>query len=106
MFKYLAINDKLEENVINKLILYEKKKEFYRNILIDVVEKLSSFRKEKIFKSIIKKIDFNNNIEDIEYLLKLIEACLIEKKSNKNNFKQMRKKIKKMKNMKKVIKLD
>ena len=84
LFKYLCLNDKLEENVINKLILYEKKKEFYRNILIDVVEKLPSYRKEKVFKSIIEKFDFNNNIDDIEYLLKLIEACLNEKKNKKN----------------------
>ena len=84
MFKYLSLNDKLEENVINKLILYENKKEFYRNILIDVVEKLPSYRKEKVFKSIIEKFDFNNNIDDIEYLLKLIEACLNEKKNKKN----------------------
>ena len=84
LFKYLAFNDKLEENVINKLILYEKKKEFYRNILIDVVGKLPSYRKEKVFKSIIEKFDFNKNIDDIEYLLKLIEVCLIDKKSDKD----------------------
>jgi len=84
LFKYLACNDKLEENVINKLILYEKKKEFYRNILIDVVGKLPSYRKEKVFKSIIEKFDFNKNIDDIEYLLKLIEVCLIDKKSDKD----------------------
>ena len=84
LFKYLACNDKLEENVINKLILYEKKKEFYRNILIDVVGKLPSYRKEKVFKIIIEKFDFNKNIDDIEYLLKLIEVCLIDKKSDKD----------------------
>ena len=83
IFKYLSVHDKLGENVIIKLISLEKKKELYKNILIDIVEKLPSYRKEKVFKSIIEKLDFKNNIEDIDYLLKIIEACLIQNKNNK-----------------------
>ena len=83
LFKYLAKHDKLEEDVINKLIIYEKKKEFYQNILIDVINKLPSLKKEKIFKRIIVKFDFDNNINDFDYLLKLIEACFNKNKINK-----------------------
>ena len=77
LFKYLAFHDKLESELIDKLLLYEKKKEFYKNILIDVIGKLPSYKKEKLFKKITEKFDLNNNEEELEYLLKLIEACLI-----------------------------
>ena len=53
--------------------------------MIDVVGKLPSYRKDKVFKSIVEKFDFNKNIDDIEYLLKLIEVCLIEKRSSNKN---------------------
>ena len=85
LFKYLAFHDKLESELIDKLLLYEKKKEFYKNILIDVIGKLPSYKKEKLFKKITEKFDLNNNEEELEYLLKLIEACLIENKKNNNN---------------------
>ena len=84
LFKYLASHDKLEEDVINKLILNEKKKEFYRNVLIDVIPYLPNNKKEKVFKNIIEKFNFNKNIDDADYLLKLIEACLNPNKNKKD----------------------
>ena len=84
LFKYLATYDKLDDDIINKLIEYENKKEFYKNILIDIIAKLPSYRKEKVFNSMVKKFDFNNNESDFDYLLKLIEACLTPNKNKKN----------------------
>jgi hypothetical protein len=66
LFEYLAKHDKLEENIINRLIDYQNKKEFYKNILIDVIAKLPSIQKEKAFKNIIQKFDFNENSSEIE----------------------------------------
>ena len=83
LFKYLAKNDKLENDVIDKLISVENKKELYKNTLIDVIEKLPSYKKEKVFQTIVQKFDLDKNISDFDYLLKLIEACLIPIKSNK-----------------------
>ena len=77
LFKYLAKNDKLENDVIDKLIMVENKKELYKNTLIDVIEKLPSYKKEKVFKTIVQKFELDKNISDFDYLLKLIEACLI-----------------------------
>ena len=94
LFKYLAAHDKLENDLINKLLLYQEKKEFYKNILIDVFEKLPSYRKEQLFKNITEKFDFNENEDEIEYLLKIIEACLIENKNNKKKNKTEEEKIK------------
>ena len=88
LFEYLAKHDKLEENIINRLIDYQNKKEFYKNILIDVIAKLPSIQKEKAFKNIIQKFDFNENSSEIEYLLKLIEACLIPNKNTNETEKE------------------
>ena len=76
------------------MLLYQEKKEFYKNILIDVFEKLPSYRKEQLFKNITEKFDFNENEDEIEYLLKIIEACLIENKNNKKKNKTEEEKIK------------
>ena len=84
LFKYLAKNDKLENDIIDKLVEVENKKELYKNTLIDVIEKLPSYKKEKVFNSIVQKFELDKNINDYDYLLKLIEACLIPIKTNNN----------------------
>ena len=85
LFKYLAKYDKLNEDIINKLIQADDNKEIYKNIIIDVLFELPIDKKTYLFQNITKKLNFNNNSNDIDYLLKLVEACLKpnERKSNK-----------------------
>ena len=94
LFKYLAKYDKLNEDIINKLIKAEDNKELFKNIIIDVLFELPIDKKTNLFKNITKKLNFNKNSNDIDYLLKLVEACLKpkskqnEKKDDKNKNKE------------------
>ena len=92
IFKYLASFDKLDEEIIERLIKTEYNKEIYKNIMIDVIGVLPFDKKDKFFEIITKKLDFYQNSNDIDYLLKLVEACSNKKKiisnikkENKNN---------------------
>ena len=92
IFKYLASFDKLDEEIIERLIKTEYNKEIYKNIMIDVIGVLPFDKKDKFFEIITKKLDFYQNSNDIDYLLKLVESCSNKKKiisnikkENKNN---------------------
>ena len=84
LLKYLAMHDKLDDNVIQKLLKLKDDNEFFKNIIIDILTIFPSYRKEKLFKSIVDKFNFDAHENDIEYLLKLVEACLIPVKQNEN----------------------
>ena len=86
LFKYLSKHDKLNEEILNKLVQLEDNKEIFRNIIIDVLTELPIDKKKNLFENTIKKLDFNKNSNDIDYLIKLVEICLKDKqKKYKNN---------------------
>ena len=85
LFKYLAKYDKLDEDIIEKLMQGGDNKEIYKNIIIDVISEIPLDKKNNIFEKITKKLNFNENSNDIDYLLKLVEACLIKFKPDKKN---------------------
>ena len=88
LFKYLAKYNKLSEDIINKLIEEEDDKDIFRNIIIDVLYELNINKKIYLFENITKKLNFNKNSNDIEYLLKLVEACLKPKNKKSENIKK------------------
>ena len=87
IFKYLAKYDKLNKDVIEKLIQAEENNEIFKNIIIDVISELPVDKKNNLFEIITKKLNFNLNPNDIDYLLKLVEACLIKSKPDKKSIK-------------------
>ena len=76
LFKYLAKHDKLNEDIINKLIKEEDDRDIYKNIIIDIISELPLDKKNYLFNEITKKLNFGSNQNDIDYLIKLVEACL------------------------------
>ena len=77
LFKYLAKHDKLNEEYINKLIKEEEDdRDIYKNIIIDIISELPLDKKNYLFNEITKKLNFGSNQNDIDYLIKLVEACL------------------------------
>ena len=83
IFKYLAKYDKLNEDIINKLIKEEDYRDIYKSIIIDIISELLIDKKRYLFEKITQKLDFKNNVNDIGYIVKLVEACLKPKKENK-----------------------
>ena len=83
LFKYLAKHNKLSDDIINKLVEFKDSKEIFRNIIIDIFSELSTDKKKNLFEKISKKLDFNKNSYDIDYLIKLVEACLKNKRKEK-----------------------
>ena len=92
LFKYLAKYDKLDEDIINKLIKEEDEREVYKNIIIDILPELPLDKKNYLFNEITKKLNFDANPNDIDFLLKLVEACLKPTKTEKETKKEENKK--------------
>ena len=88
LFKYLAKYNKLDEDIINKLIEEEKDKDIFKNIIIEVLYELNINKKVYLFENITKRLYFNKNSNDIEFLLKLVETCLKPKTKKTENTKK------------------
>ena len=89
LFKYLAFYDKLNEEILEKLIIAKNNNnEIIKNILIEIISELPFDKKEKLFKKLTSTLNFDKNINDIYFLSKLIEACFKNygtKQNNNNN---------------------
>ena len=85
IFKYLASFNKLSDEILEKLIKEQKKDEM-KNILYDVISELPSDKINLIFDHLIKNLNFDENISDIEYITRLTESCF--NSSNHDEYKK------------------
>ena len=90
IFKYLASFNKLDNEILDKLI-QEQKNDAMRSILCDVISELPIDKKNLIFNHLIKNLNFDEKSTDIEYISKLTEACL-EDESYQKLLEQLKKK--------------
>ena len=74
IFKYLAIFNKLSDEIIEKLIKMQKN-DAMKNILCDIIPELPSDKINLIFNHLIKNLNFDENKSDIEYVTRLTESC-------------------------------
>lgn len=91
IFKYLASFNKLDNEILDKLI-QEQKNDAMRSILCDVISELPIDKKNLIFNHLIKNLNFDEKSTDIEYISKLTEACL-EDESYQKLLEQLKKQI-------------
>ena len=89
IFKYLASFNKLNDEILEKLIK-EQKNEAMKSILCDVISELPSEKKNLTFNHLIKNLNFDENKSDIEYISHLTEACF-----NSSNYDEYQKLIEK-----------
>ena len=75
IFKYLSTFNKLDDEILDKLIQGQKN-DAMKNILCDVISELPSDKKNLIFNHLIKNLNFDEKKTDIEYITKLTESCL------------------------------
>ena len=75
IFKYLASFNKLDDEILDKLIK-EQKNDAMKNILCDVISELPSDKKNLTFNHLVKNLNFDEKKTDIEYISRLTESCL------------------------------
>jgi hypothetical protein len=75
LFKYLSSFNKLDDEILDKLIQGQKN-DAMKNILCDVISELPSDKKNLIFNHLIKNLNFDEKKTDIEYITRLTESCL------------------------------
>ena len=75
IFKYLASFNKLDNEILDKLIK-EQKNDAMKKILCDVVSELPSEKKNLTFTHLISNLNFDEKKTDIEYISRLTESCL------------------------------
>ena len=85
LFKYLSTYDKLENDLINKLIkLDNNNNTIVRNILCEIIKRIKNVEeKTDLFMKITKDFNFdenNNQNNIIDFVTKLTLACFILKK--------------------------
>ena len=90
IFKYLATFNKLDDEILDKLIQGQKN-DAMKNILCDVISELPSEKKNLIFNHLIKNLNFDEKKTDIEYITRLTESCL-ENESYQRLLEQYRRK--------------
>ena len=86
IFKYLANFNKLSDEILEKLIK-DQKNDAMKNILCDIIPELPSDKINLIFNHLIKNLNFDENISDIEYITRLTESCFSS--SNINEYKKL-----------------
>ena len=82
LFKYFAKYDHLSDSIINKIIERQANNELMRKILIEIISELPKQKRNILYKRLSEGIKLEN-INNIEYISKLTEACF--NKSNKSN---------------------
>ena len=75
IFKYLASFNKLDDEILDKLIK-EQNNDAMKNILCDVISELPSDKKNLTFNHLVKNLNFDEKKTDIEYISRLTESCL------------------------------
>ena len=90
IFKYLSSFNKLDDEILDKLIQGQKN-DAMKNILCDVISELPSDKKNLIFNHLIKNLNFDEKKTDIEYITRLTESCL-ENESYQRLLKQYKRK--------------
>ena len=90
IFKYLSSFNKLDDEILDKLIQGQKN-DAMKNILCDVISELPSDKKNLIFNNLIKNLNFDEKKTDIEYITRLTESCL-ENESYQRLLKQYKRK--------------
>ena len=75
IFKYLASFNKLDNEILDKLIK-EQKNDAMKNILCDVISELPSEKKNLTFNHLVNNLNFDEKKTDIEYISRLTESCL------------------------------
>ena len=86
IFKYLASFNKLEDEVLDKLIK-EENNDAMKKILCDVISELPSEKKNLTFNHLIKNLNFDEKKSDIEYISNLTESCFSSLEND--NFQKM-----------------
>ena len=75
IFKYLATFNKLEDEVLDKLVKEQTKNDSMKKILCDVISELPSEKKNLTFNHLIKNLNFDEKKTDIEYISRLTQSC-------------------------------
>ena len=86
LFKYFAKYDSLNDNIIEKIIEKQSNNEPMKKLLIEVVSELPKHKKDFLFKRLTEGIKLDN-LNNIEYILKLTESCFNKSMSDDKNFK-------------------
>ena len=79
LFKYFAKYDHLNDSIINKIIERQTNNELMKKILIEIIGELPKQKRNNLYKRLSEGIKLEN-INNIEYISKLTEACF-----NKSN---------------------
>ena len=90
IFKYLASFNKLDNEMLDKLI-QEQKNDAMKNILCDVISELPSEKKNLTFNHLVNNLNFDEKKTDIEYISRLTQSCL-ENESYQKLLEQYKKK--------------
>ena len=90
IFKYLASYNKLENDVLDKLIK-EQRNDAMKNILCDVIPELPPEKKKLTFNHLVQSLNFDESKTDIEYISRLTNTCL-ENENYKKLIEQYRRK--------------
>ena len=75
IFKYLASFNKLDNEILDKLIK-EQNNDAMKKILCDVISELPSEKKNLTFAHLISNLNFDEKKTDIEYISRMTESCL------------------------------
>ena len=75
IFKYMASWNKLDNEILDKLIQGQKN-DAMKKILCDVISELPPEKKTFAFNHLIKNLNFDENKTDIEYISRLSDSCL------------------------------
>ena len=82
LFKYFAKYDCLSNEIIEKIIFRQANNELMRKLLIEIISELPQQKKNNLYKRLSDGIKLDN-INNIEFILKLTESCF-----NKSNLEE------------------
>ena len=90
LFKYFAKYDSLNNDIIEKIIIRQNNNELMRKLLIEIISELPQQKKDILYKRLSEGIKLDN-INNIEFILKLTECCFnkyisIEKTPKDKNY--------------------
>ena len=86
LFKYFAKYDSLNDNIIEKIIEKQSSNEPMKKLFVEVLSELPKQKKDSLFKRLVEGIKLNN-LNNIEFILKLTESCFNKSLTNNKNFK-------------------